>query len=182
MCVYMVFFVSSMREIKRGFRSNFLNLINSVSTSIREIMSVKKPPKLSFSLIWTACLLFCFVLFFIGTYLNVKFSGSTTIKPRGLFFLITILSSKDLFNISIHKRCSPSNFFFYFVAIKSWCKKTTWIVKQKNNNFCVYSSETCRFNFNMSRWINNENTFFICFGFLVDAVSFFKKIGPVSIF
>ena len=114
MCLYMLFFVSLTRKIKRGFRSNFLNLINSVSTSIREIMSVKKPPPPSclFLLYEQYAFSFVLLLFFIGTYINVKFSGSTTRKPRGLFFLITILSSNDLFNISIHKRCSPSNTSF----------------------------------------------------------------------
>ena len=92
--------------------SNFPNLINSVSISIREIIFVKKLPKLSYSLISssTPSLLFC--SFFVSTYLNFKFSGSTTRKLEELFFFITILSSNDLFNISIQKRCSPSSTSF----------------------------------------------------------------------
>ena len=52
---------------------------------------------------------FLFVFFFVGTCWNLKFSGSTTRKPKAGPFLISIWSSKDLFNISTHRQCFPWN-------------------------------------------------------------------------
>ena len=74
------------------------------------------------------------------TYLKCKFSGSTTRKPIG-FFLITMLSSNDLFNISIHKECFASNTSFNSSPLNLDVIKTFELSSKKSHQFLYLSSQ-----------------------------------------
>ena len=87
--------------------SNFCCLVNCVSTSVSKIIAVQKASCLPFSFSINNPS-FPFLFFFLWRYkLNFKFSGSTTRKPSGCPFFISIWPSKDLFTISTHKQCFP---------------------------------------------------------------------------
>ena len=87
---------------------NFSCLINSVSANISKIIPGNKPGKLSFSFRSSNMppFLFCFFLFCQRIFKILIFWFNHKETER-LVFLITMLSTNDLFNISIHKRCFP---------------------------------------------------------------------------
>lgn len=74
---------------------------------------LRNPPSSIFLLYRTIGLLFLFILFFLLVHVWISnFPVQPQWNQEACFFLITILSSNYLFNISIYKRCSPSNTSF----------------------------------------------------------------------
>lgn len=82
---------------------------------------LRHPPSCLFLLSGAIRLFLCFILFFFDdAYWNFNFFVSTTRKPRGLFLLINMQSSNDLFNISNRKWCSPLNTLILLHLIKQF--------------------------------------------------------------
>ena len=116
-------------------KGNLGSLINHVSACIGKVIMIKKTAKLLLlssvcaflinSFFWTV-----FFFLFVVSFLNFNVLTRWQEIPRAVLFISTV-SSKDLLNISIHKRCvSLQKSLILSPRNAASCNESFWILWQ----------------------------------------------------